>query len=289
MSVQLAEKNAHGLRLTHATAHYAESALRRGASNENVVRLHFGLRGESRVRYPNLERSYARLGAHFSVFYASPFELEFVNETPLLETFGIKLPVSQFVAYVDGTNLRVSRFCERIAGGQAGFLFEPSMPLLPPLEHTIRRMLECRYAGALEELYLLSGSIELLVRTLEIGTRDPAAQEHAPITRSDRDRLFAARDLVDSRLTDPPALAEVAKRVGLNEYKLKRGFKQLFGSSVFAYLSAQRLELARRMLLETDKTAAEVAFALGYATPQHFNHAFKRQFGVTPKSMTKTS
>jgi AraC-like DNA-binding protein len=77
------------------------------------------------------------------------------------------------------------------------------------------------------------------------------------------------------------------RRVGLNEYKLKRGFRELFGTTVFAYLSEQRLALAKRMLLDTDKTAAEIAFELGYATPQHFSAAFKKRFGVSPKSMRK--
>jgi len=104
---------------------------------------------------------------------------------------------------------------------------------------------------------------------------------------TDRERLVAARDLINTRLTNPPSLSEVAKHVGLNEYKLKRGFKEMFGVTVYGYLTEQRLETARRALLDTDKTAAEVAFELGYATPQHFHNAFKKRFGVTPNSVRK--
>jgi len=67
----------------------------------------------------------------------------------------------------------------------------------------------------------------------------------------------------------------------------KRGFKEMFGVTVYGYLTEQRLETARRALLDTDKTAAEVAFELGYATPQHFHNAFKKRFGVTPNSVRK--
>jgi AraC family transcriptional activator of pyochelin receptor len=61
----------------------------------------------------------------------------------------------------------------------------------------------------------------------------------------------------------------------------------LFGSTVFSYLTGQRLELAMQMLNDTDQTAAQVAFALGYKTPQHFGEAFKRRFGITPKAVRK--
>jgi AraC-like DNA-binding protein len=74
----------------------------------------------------------------------------------------------------------------------------------------------------------------------------------------------------------------VAKNVGLNVYKLKRGFKEVYNISVFKYLTEQRLNLAYQYLKETQKTAAEIAFQLGYATPQHFSHMFKKRFGITP-------
>jgi len=148
-------------------------------------------------------------------------------------------------------------------------------------------MLEARYEGALEELFLLSQSIELLVRVIEAGSRARSGAGVFAPSKADREKLVAARQYVDSRLTDPPALHELARHVGLNEYKLKRGFKDLFGQTVFGYLSAERLELARKMLLDTDKTAAEVAALLGYATPQHFHAVFKKRFGPAPNSMRK--
>jgi AraC-like DNA-binding protein len=287
MGVSLSESTVHGLRITHALVEYPDVARRRGSSEQDVVRLHFGLGGRYRVRYPQLRRSYEHLEAHYSLFYANPFELDFVNESPQIETFGIQFSVADFASYAGGVDDRVSRFCERATNGHSGFLFEPSSVLPSAMEQAIRRMLETRYVGALQQAYLLSQSLELMVRVLDAGTRDPSPSARFVKTRTDRDRLFSARDLIDTRLTDPPTLADVAKGVGLNEYKLKRGFKELFGTTVFSYLTAQRLELAQKMLLDTDKTAAEIAFALGYATPQHFSEAFKKRFGVTPKAMRK--
>lgn len=288
MSLVLVEKTARDLTLTHTVMDYAAPGARSAMSDDDVVRLHIGLRGRYRAHYPSLGRRFERLGPHFSLFYARPFELDVVNETLQLETFGMKIPVARFLEYAGDLDADVARFCERVARGRAGFLLEPSPALPAALEHAVRRMLEPRYDGALAELYLLSQGLELLVRALEFAGARAASSGGAaalPLTKRDRDKLIAAREFVDARLQDPPSLAGVARRIGLNEYKLKRGFKQLFGATLFGYLTAQRLELARRMLLDTDKTAAEVGFELGYATPQHFSQAFKKRFGIAPGAL----
>src|SRR5206468_11676890 len=104
-------------------------------------------------------------------------------------------------------------------------------------------------------------------------------------TKTDKEKIIAVRDVINEHLTCPPNLSQIAKMVGLNEYKLKRGFKETFNTTVFGYLTDQRLNLAQQYLRDTDKTAAEVSFELGYSTPQHFNNAFKKKFGITPYSV----
>ncbi len=106
-------------------------------------------------------------------------------------------------------------------------------------------------------------------------------------TPADKEKIIAVRDLINQRLDDPPNLSEIARSVGLNEYKLKRGFKEIFNTTVFGYLTEQRLLLAQQYLKDTQKTAAEISFELGYSTPQHFNNVFKKRFGLTPDSIRK--
>jgi len=275
----------HGLLVTHTCTHFDGKRTHHGVARDNVVRLHFGLRGDYSVTYPAIGRSFELAGGHHNVLFASPFELEFVNKTPEIETFGVQFPVAQFVEYTNGGTDELSRFCERITSGQPSILFDDWGPITPAIETTIREIREIDDTGMTAELFVLAKAIELLVLAIEAH----AAPPHDAYVKSatDRERLVAARDLINTRLTNPPSLSEVAKHVGLNEYKLKRGFKEMFGVTVFGYLTEQRLETARRALLDTDKTAAEVAFELGYATPQHFHSAFKKRFGVTPNSVRK--
>ena len=84
-------------------------------------------------------------------------------------------------------------------------------------------------------------------------------------------------------MTDPPTLESLAAEVGLNIKKLKEGFKQLYGDTVYAYLLDHKMEEARRMLEERQYNVNEVGLKLGYSTASHFIAAFKKKFGTTPK------
>lgn len=103
----------------------------------------------------------------------------------------------------------MSRFCERIAAGKSGFLFVPSPQLVHALTPSLRRMLEQRYDGSVEELLLYSQSLELLVRAIDRAADGGNVKRPR---RSDRERLFAAREFLETRLTDPPVLAESRAR-----------------------------------------------------------------------------
>jgi AraC family transcriptional activator of pyochelin receptor len=71
----------------------------------------------------------------------------------------------------------------------------------------------------------------------------------------------------------------------INEFKLKKGFKESFSQTVFEYLSDVRLEIGKNDLLEKKKTVSEIPFNLGYSSLQHFSTSFKRKFGVPPNQV----
>jgi AraC-like DNA-binding protein len=139
-------------------------------------------------------------------------------------------------------------------------------------------IMNSEHYGALRPLFLESRALSWLA--LALATRDERATK-APAPR-EVDRMHDARDLLLSRLADPPSLAEVASAVGTNDFALKRNFKAVFGQPVYAYLLALRLSEARRLLLYTRDTVKEIAAAVGYSHPNHFSTAFRRSFGVSP-------
>jgi AraC-like DNA-binding protein len=85
-------------------------------------------------------------------------------------------------------------------------------------------------------------------------------------------------------LTKRTSLPELAKQVKLNELTLRRGFCQVFRTTVFDYLHDYRLEQARQLLEMGNLKAAEVAETVGFASCSYFASAFKQKFGLNPKA-----
>lgn len=272
-----------GIRLGHAISkfHTLTEFTSAGAATD-VVRLHLGLRGNYSFHHHQLDTTFDLIGGHHNLLYSKDFEMTVSNRTLELETFGVQFPVETFLRFTRNATDLLKRFSDRIISGQPVILTDDWGAVDPAIHQVIDQIIHHRYTGDLQRLFLLSKSIELLVCCAESCEQAGKAQPGYLKSNSDKEKILAARDFVNTRIDSPPSLSEIARTVGLNEYKLKRGFKETFHTTVFGYLTAQRLQLARRYLLDTQKTAAEIAFELGYSTPQHFNNAFKNHFGHTP-------
>jgi len=156
-----------------------------------------------------------------------------------------------------------------------------------PEKHSLlTQILNCPYSGGLRKLYLDGRVMELL--TLQIGDYIESETSRCPRTRplcpDDIERIRYARDVLVSDLENPPSLPELAARVGINEKKLKRGFRQVFNNSVFGYFREYRIHKAYEILQEGNLNVTEAAYAVGYQSLSHFSQAFKDRFGILPKA-----
>jgi AraC family transcriptional activator of pyochelin receptor len=279
-----------GIRMGHAISQFhALTEFSATSAATDVVRLHIGLKGNYSFRYGQLNTTFDLIGGHHNILYSKDFDMTVYNRTLELETFGVQFPRETFLRFTQNANDLLKRFSDRIINGQAVILTDDWGAVDSAIHRVIDQILHHRYTGDFQRLFLLSKSIELLVccaESCERASQTPQSNRYLQ-SAADKEKIIAARDLVNTRIHCPPNLSEIARAVGLNEYKLKRGFKETFHTTVFGYLAEQRLQLARRYLLDTPKTAAEIAFELGYATPQHFNNAFKKYFGHTPQSARK--
>lgn len=131
------------------------------------------------------------------------------------------------------------------------------------------------------QLYLHAKTLELLAALID--ELDEEASAHR-LSRDDVERLERARRLLVERLEVLPTLAELSRSVGINQTKLKVGFRTLFGHPVHAYLRRARMEEAERLLTLRRYTVSEVAQRVGYSNPSKFAAAFRRHFGVPPRA-----
>ena len=117
------------------------------------------------------------------------------------------------------------------------------------------------------------------------------ANAACPFLRDETIRLKikqAKQELVN-RMTAPPSIAQLAIEVGISEYKLKSGFKEMYGNTVGGYLLDYKMNSAKTLLDQGRSQVSEVAYALGYGSASHFISAFKKKYGITPKKYVQQS
>ncbi len=160
-----------------------------------------------------------------------------------------------------------------------------SASMTPLMTATVRQLLQCPYQGLSQRLYIESKTLELIGLYFDqLLSNNRSQHQGAGLNREEVDRIHYARDIILSQIENPPTLLELAHRVGLNDRKLKQGFRQVFGTTVFSYLHQHRMEQAQQLLLMPGVTIAGVAQAVGYRSPEAFSVSFRRTFAISPKA-----
>ncbi|MDP3073864.1 MAG: AraC family transcriptional regulator [Opitutaceae bacterium] len=163
-----------------------------------------------------------------------------------------------------------------------------SLPLTAAARFAAESIQSCPFAGSFRAMALTARGHDLLLEFLT-ALANSASPPAGPITRALADRIHAAAEILKRRLENPPALPALAREVGLSETTLKRGFRQVFSTTPFAYLRARRMEHAHALLAAGEATVLEAAAMVGYSNPSNFAAAFRLQFGVNPKTFQLTA
>jgi AraC family transcriptional regulator, transcriptional activator of the genes for pyochelin and ferripyochelin receptors len=162
--------------------------------------------------------------------------------------------------------------------------YQPLDTISPAIQLVLQQILNCPYTGSIQQVYLEGKALELIALQTSQWLQLEPLRSHPRLKRSDVDRIHQARAIILRQFDNPPSLLELARAVGLNDCTLKRGFRQVFGTTVFGYLRQQRLNRARHLLQSTEMSILEVAHAVGYSHSGHFAAAFKREFGASPRA-----
>tara|TARA_R110002096_G_scaffold236590_6_gene427367 strand:+ start:56 stop:955 length:900 start_codon:yes stop_codon:yes gene_type:complete len=271
------------LQISHNIIDYNSLGLNTSKNETEFVRLHFGLQGAYDFKFTQLNASYQLSGHHNNILYSDGLEIAVENKSKRIETFGINYNTDFFIEIAQNGNESLKRLAEKVINKENAILSPEWKTNNFKIQSVINEIIHCPYSEGLKDLFLLSKSIELLVLQAELYEH----QGNKSYIKDDNDRkkLLDAKELLTARIDNPPTLSELSKLVSLNEYKLKKGFKELNGTTVFGYIKHIRMNLAKTLLLETTKTAKEIAYETGYGSPQHFSKAFKEQFGIAPKSI----
>ena len=136
--------------------------------------------------------------------------------------------------------------------------------------------------SAWDLLYIESRVLDLIGNNIE-RYRDGHDSINVPsLPAYETEALEKARELLADNLISPPSLSGLARTVGLNEFKLKTGFRKLYGETAFGYLRRLRLERAYDYLSAGELNVSETAAMVGYGNAAAFTAAFKKNFGISP-------
>ena len=94
--------------------------------------------------------------------------------------------------------------------------------------------------------------------------------------------LLRAKDLVDARYREPLDLDALARAAHLSRAHFSREFRRAFGESPHRYLLTRRLERAAALLRHTERSVAEICFAVGLRSVGSFTTSFGRVYGSSP-------
>jgi AraC-like DNA-binding protein len=135
----------------------------------------------------------------------------------------------------------------------------------------------------IKNLYYKGKGYELL--SLYFNRSEDPNAEQCPFLIDEENvmKIKKAKEIVIANMAEPPGLQELADQVGLNLKKLKMGFKQIYGDTVYGFLFDYKMECARKLLDSGSYNVNEVGLKIGYSTGSHFIAAFKKKFATTPK------
>jgi AraC-like DNA-binding protein len=156
--------------------------------------------------------------------------------------------------------------------------------ITPIMEGLLWQIVRCAWQGITKRMYLEGKALELVSLVLEQESELQTGQQATkPLNAGTLERIHYAKTLLLLSVQKPPSLPTLAQQAKLNEYTLKRGFKQVFGKTVFAYLHDYRLVQARQLFEQGQMSVTEVMAAVGLCDRQYFAASFRKKFGLSPR------
>ncbi|MEN0047080.1 MAG: AraC family transcriptional regulator [Bacteroidota bacterium] len=160
-------------------------------------------------------------------------------------------------------------------------LQQDAYPITPAMMRLIKEIMHSQKPSYSQKLFLQARVMELLMLQVEQlqAVQLPTGKQ---IDKAFQEKMYALKAFLDQQIRANFSIKSLAKQYETNECSLKKGFKATFGYTIFDYWNTQRFDYASN-LLKSGKSVQEVAYEMGYNSPQNFSTAFKKRMGYSPK------
>jgi AraC-like DNA-binding protein len=187
--------------------------------------------------------------------------------------------LSQFVKGIKQTN-----FSEDILNFRHTSSFSKILPLCGRTRLVLEALLNHSYSDSLENIYINAQTQMLLLYSMEcmVGDKEDSFSCKFLANEADREKISKAREILLQHISEPLTIKKLSRKVAINECYLKKGFKEMYGTTIFDFFQSQRMEHAKYLLYEKGLSVTDVSLLLGYSSISHFSTAFKKQTGLKP-------
>lgn len=248
--------------------------------NQDFIQFHFCLKGQMNFVFNEGNYSFPVNEDHsmllFNPLKPLPIEVELAPNTWLVS---VLISIAKFHSLFSSDADHISFLTPENSTKK----YYDNLPFTSSIAVVLSQILQAKVHNSMKSLYFKGKVYELL--SLYFNKNEDPSLEQCPFLVDEENvrKIRRAKDIILERMSDPPSLENLATEIGLSLKKLKEGFKQLYGDTVFAYLLDHKMEEARRMLDSQKFNVNEVGLKLGYSTASHFIAAFKKKYGTTPK------
>lgn len=195
----------------------------------------------------------------------------------------IKLGEDLVRRYFERDDKMVAHSLHRVFSGSDAFPYVHRGAISAGMHLSLQQLFQSPHCDQLGSMFIESRALDIACSALASIMREESESFRNSFTVDDIKRLRLAHDALLRDITSaPPSISDLSREVGLNEYKLKRGFRSLFGETLHAYHRNARMDMARSLILSGCHNVCEVACAVGYSNPSHFSRAFHNRFSVNP-------
>lgn len=172
-------------------------------------------------------------------------------------------------------------FYAKVKQGEYVNMIQNVQLISTPMRVAIASLFEQRFDGILNNDYFQMKLREILL----LYYIQQKLVAHYPVTMSEEvyTKLQKAKAYLLTNLSNYPTIKQLSRIVILNEMILKQGFKLLYGQPIYAYVFAERMKEAQRLLINGANNVNNVAEQVGYQSISHFIMVYKKYYGFTPK------
>mgnify|MGYP006284812365 CR=1 FL=1 len=244
-----------------------------GNSSNNHIQLRFCVSGNFYCKQKNVECDACK-------FSATATCAEKIETIDLLEFNYTPTYLHQFAKALKNEHT----FTEQVVSFKWIESFTRTATLTDRTVKAIQELLNHPYSDNRENIFINAQTQIILL----YATESLLAEANKPnvskflMHEEDREKIMQARSLLLEHIGTPITIKALSKKVATNECYLKKGFKELFGTTIFDFYQGQRMEHAKYLLYEKGLSVTEVSASLGYSSISHFSTAFKKHTGIKP-------